>query len=50
MYFGSHKGFLRNFFLKKKREQRTMAEIYNFLNVIDVLKLSEDQVNSCEKI
>ena len=35
--------------LFKKREQKTKAEIKNFLNVIDVPKLSEDQVNPCEE-
>ena len=35
--------------LFKKRQQKTMIEIKDFLNVIDVPKLSEDQVNLCEK-
>ena len=35
--------------LFKKREQKTTAEIKNFLNAIDVPKLSENQVKLCEK-
>ena len=35
--------------LFKKGEQKTAAEIKDFLNVIGVPKLSEDQVNLCEK-
>ena len=35
--------------LFKKREQKTTAEIKDFLNVIDVPKLSEDQVKLCEE-
>ena len=35
--------------LFKKREQKTTAEIKAFLNVIDVPKLSEDQVKLCEE-
>ena len=35
--------------LFKKREQKTTAEIKDFLNVIDVPKLSEDQVKFCEE-
>ena len=35
--------------LFKKREQKTTAEIKTFLNVIDVPKLSEDQVKLCEE-
>ena len=34
--------------LFKKREQKTTAEIKDILNVIDVSKLSEDQVKLCE--
>ena len=41
------KDFYEAFF--KKREQKTSAEIKDFLNVIDVLKLSEDQVKLCEE-
>ena len=33
----------------KKREQKTTAEIKDFLNVIDVPKLSENQVKLCEE-
>ena len=33
----------------KKREQKTTAEIKDFLNLIDVPKLSEDQVRLCEE-
>ena len=53
---------LNNFFLKfrktttcfykalfKKRKQETTDEIKDFLNVIDVPKLSEDQVKLCEE-
>ena len=35
--------------LFKKRKQKTMTEIKDLLNVIDVPKLSEDQVKSCEE-
>ena len=35
--------------LFKKREQKTTAEIKDFLNVIDVPKLSENQVKLCEE-
>ena len=35
--------------LFKKREQKTTAKIKDFLNVIDVPKLSEDQVKLCEE-
>ena len=35
-------------FLKSKNK-KTMAEIKDFLNVIDVPKLSEDQVKLCEE-
>ena len=35
--------------LFKKRYQKTAAEIKDFLNVIDVPKLSEDQVKLCEE-
>ena len=35
--------------LFKKRYQKTTAEIKDFLNVIDVPKLSEDQVKLCEE-
>ena len=41
------KDFYEAFF--KKREQKTTAEIKDFLNVIDVSKLSEDQVKLCEE-
>ena len=33
----------------KKREQKTTAEIKDFLNAIDFQKLSEDQVKLCEE-
>ena len=35
--------------LFKKREQKTTAEIKDFLNVIDFLKLFEDQVKNYEE-
>ena len=35
--------------LFKKREQKTTTEIKDFLNVIDVPKLSEDQTKLCEE-
>ena len=35
--------------LFKKWEQKTTAEIKDFLNVIDVPKLSENQVKLCEE-
>ena len=35
--------------LFEKGEQKTTAEIKDFLNVIDVPKLSEDQVKLCEE-
>ena len=46
MYFKSNKRFYEALF--KKGEQKTTAEIKDFLNVIDVSKLSEDQVKLCE--
>ena len=47
MYFKSYKRFLWRVF--KKREEKTTVEIKVFLNVIDVPKLSEDQVKLCEE-
>ena len=41
------KDFYEAFF--KKRKQKTSAEIKDFLNAIDVPKLSDDQVNICEE-
>ena len=35
--------------LFKKREQKATAKKKDFLNVIDVLKISEDQVKLCEE-
>ena len=46
MYFKSNKRFYEALF--KKREQKTTAERKDILNVIDVSKLSEDQVKLCE--
>ena len=46
MYFKSNKRFYEALF--KTREQKTTAEIKDILNVIDVSKLSEDQVKLCE--
>ena len=42
MYFKSNKRFYEALF--KKREQKTTAEIKDFLNVIDVPKLSEEDL------
>ena len=36
--------------LFRKREQKTTVEIKGFLNVIDVSKLSEDQVKLCQEV
>ena len=47
MHFKSYKRFLWRFF--KKREEKATVEIKDFLNVIDVPKLSEDQVKLCEE-
>ena len=47
MYFKSYKRFLWRFF--KKREEKTTVKIKDFLNVIDVPKLYEDQVKLCEE-
>ena len=47
MYLNHIKDFYEALF--KKREQKTTAEIKDFLNVIDVSKLSEDQVKLCEE-
>ena len=33
----------------KKKNQKTTAEIIDFLNVFDVLQLPEDQVKHCEE-
>ena len=41
------KDFHEAFF--KKREQNTTAKIKDFLNAIDVPKLSEDQIKLCEE-
>ena len=41
------KDFYEAFF--KNREQKTSVEIKDFVSVIDVLKLSEDQVKLCEE-
>ena len=35
--------------LFKKREQKTTAEIKDFLNIRDISKLSEDHVKYCEE-
>ena len=45
MYFKSCKRFLWSTF--QKREQKTTAQIKDFLNAINVPKLSEDQVKLC---
>ena len=41
--------YFRSFILDllKKREQKATAKLKNFLNAIDVRRLSEDQVNFC---
>ena len=43
--------YIKDFYeaLFKKREQKTTTEVKDFLNVIDVPKLSEDQVKLCQK-
>ena len=47
MYFKWYKRLYEA--LLKKREQKTMAEIKDFLNALDVPNLSKDQVKLCEK-
>ena len=43
--------YIKDFYetLFKKQEQKPIVEIKDFLNVIDVPKLSEDQVKLCEE-
>ena len=47
MYFKSCKRFVGNTFWKYK--PKTTSEIKDFLNAIDIPKLSEDQVKLCEE-